>query len=113
MDSYEGPKSPPGERKEPLPWENPAMPEDDPMAQRRVAEIIASPSYRQADEDPDFLSHDDMRGTRLQVDYAKAESVLSAHGIEHTLIVFGSTRIPGSSIARRRLAVMGQYPAVV
>ncbi len=79
------------------------MPEDDPGAAARVAATMASPSYRQADTDPDFLGQLGMRGMRLQVDYAKAESILRAYGIERTVIVFGSTRIPDPLVARRRL----------
>ena len=96
-------KFPPGERLEPLPWQHPAIPEDDPHAAARVRAIMESPSYRQADQDPDFLNHPDMRGMRLQVDYAKAESILCAYGIERTIIVFGSTRIPDPAVARHRL----------
>lgn len=96
-------KTPPGERQEPLPWQHPAIPEDDPEARARVQAIMASPSYRQADRDPDFLHDPGMRGARLQVDYAKAESVLRRYGIERTVIVFGSTRIPDPLVARHRL----------
>lgn len=96
-------KSPPGERQEPLPWQHPSIPEDDPDAAARVHAIMASASYRQADQDPDFLGHPGMRGMRLQVDYAKAESILRAYGIERTIIVFGSTRIPDPSVARHHL----------
>ena len=61
-----------------------------------------SPSYREADRDPDFLHREEMRGARLQVDYAKAESVLRAYDIQRTIIVFGSTRIPDPAVARHR-----------
>lgn len=61
-----------------------------------------SPSYREADRDTDFLHREEMRGARLQVDYAKAESVLRTYGIERTIIVLGSTRIPDPAVARRR-----------
>ncbi|HPE78981.1 MAG: LOG family protein [Chromatiaceae bacterium] len=101
--SRDRPKKPPGERQQPLPWQHPAIPEDDPDAEARVRAIMASPSYREADRDPDFLHQQEMRGARLQVDYAKAESVLRAYGIERTIIVFGSTRIPDPAVARRRL----------
>ncbi|MGB5451821.1 MAG: LOG family protein [Sedimenticolaceae bacterium] len=101
--SREKPKSPPGERQEPLPWEEPPIPRDDPEAAARIHRIMASPGYRQADKDPDFLAHPGMRGARLQVDYAKAEAALRAHGIEHSIIVFGSTRIPDPAVAANRL----------
>ena len=96
-------KSPPGERREPLPWQHPDIPEDAPGAAQRLAALIASTSYRQADTDPDFLNHPGMRGMRLQVDYAKAESILRSYGIDRTVIVFGSTRIPDPTVARHRL----------
>ena len=96
-------KSPPGERRGPLPWQHPGIPEDDPGAAQRVAALMASTSYRQADTDPDFLNHPGMRGTRLQVDDAKAESILRSHGTDRTVIVFGGTRIPDPAVARHRL----------
>ena len=65
--------------------------------------LLESPSYRQADEDLALLQQAGMRGVRLQLDYWKAENVLQAHGIEHTIVVFGSTRIPEPGEARRRL----------
>lgn len=96
-------KSPPGERQEPLPWQHPAIPVDDPDAAERVRQIMASASYRQADQDPDFLQHAGMRGMRLQADYSKAESILRNYRIERTIIVFGSTRIPDPQVARERV----------
>ncbi|MCP5304312.1 MAG: LOG family protein [Chromatiaceae bacterium] len=64
---------------------------------------MASASYRQADQDPDFLQHAGMRGMRLQADYSKAESILRNYRIERTIIVFGSTRIPDPQVARERV----------
>jgi uncharacterized protein (TIGR00730 family) len=54
---------------------------------------MESPCYRQADQDIEFLSLDETRGVRLQIDYQKAELLLEQHGIRHTIVVFGSTRI--------------------
>ena len=56
--------------------------------------LLASPSYRQADEDVDFLNRDETRAVRLQIDYFKPELLLEQHEIRHTVVVFGSTRIP-------------------
>jgi uncharacterized protein (TIGR00730 family) len=48
--------------------------------------------------DPDYITGDSMRGTRLQIEYAKAEELLRAWGIHSTVVVFGSARImPGGS----------------
>ena len=51
-----------------------------------------SPAYRLADEDPDFLAHDDARGVRLELEYLKAELQLRRQGVTGTIIVMGSTR---------------------
>jgi uncharacterized protein (TIGR00730 family) len=71
-----------------------------------VAAILANPSYLPADRDPGFLSWDAMRGLRLDLDYEKAELVLKAHGIDHTIIVFGSTRTREPAPAARAVKLI-------
>jgi len=83
----------PQQRREPLPWHRPKPSTEDPDAPRRIQAIIDSPSYRQADQDVGFLQLDETRGVRLQIDYQKPEILLEQHGIRHTIVVFGSTRI--------------------
>lgn len=83
----------PHHRREPLPWHRPKPSEEDPDAPRRIQAILDSPSYRQADQDVGFLNLDETRGVRLQIDYQKPEFLLEQHGIQHTIVVFGSTRI--------------------
>jgi uncharacterized protein (TIGR00730 family) len=90
-------------RREPLPWEEPKPAVDDPQAPDRVRELLASPTYRQADKDLEFLDSDDTRGVRLQIDYLKAELELRKRGVEHTIVVFGSTRIREPAAAERRV----------
>jgi hypothetical protein len=68
-----------------------------------VRRLLESPSYRLADEDAALLQQPEMRGVRLQLDFWKAEDLLRAHSVEHTIVVFGSTRIPEPAEARRRL----------
>ncbi len=97
------PVPPPRERREPLPEQRPKPAADDFDAPSRVRRIMESPGYRQADQDVEFLQQPQMRGVRLQLDYWKAEDLLQAHGIEHTIVVFGSTRIAEPAQARRRL----------
>ncbi|MBI5136669.1 MAG: TIGR00730 family Rossman fold protein [Nitrospirae bacterium] len=108
-----GPR-PPRERREPLPWARPKPAEEDPDAPDRVRAILESPSYRQADSDPDFLNLDETRGVRLQIDYLKAELLLRRYGVCHTVVVFGSTRIPEPSAAARdleaSLAALAAHP---
>ncbi|MFI4989196.1 MAG: TIGR00730 family Rossman fold protein [Alphaproteobacteria bacterium] len=96
----------PRERREPLPWQRPKPSEDDPSAPERIAAIIASPSYRQADQDVEFLGRDESRGLRLQLEYLKAELLLEDHRIDRTVVVFGSTRISEPAAARRRVAAL-------
>jgi len=96
----------PQRRREPLPWSQPKPKEDDPEALRRVRAILKTPGYRLADEDTDFLHRDDVRGVRLQLDYLKAQLLLSKHHIQHTIVVFGSTRICEPAAARRKVEAL-------
>lgn len=98
-----GGAAPPAPDPAALPWHEPKSRADDPLAPRRVRAILADPAYRQADEDVDFLARDDLRGVRLQLDYAKAQAQLQRHAVEHTIVVFGSTRIAEPAAARRAL----------
>ena len=91
----------PHKRREPLPWQTPKATEDDPQALARVQAIMASPGYCQADRDVAFLNQDETRGVRLQIDYLKPELLLEQHGVEHTIVVFGSTRLHEPGAARR------------
>lgn len=61
---------------------------------------MASPAYIEADRDVEFLGGDETRGVRLQLDYLKTEQYLEAHSVEHTIVVFGSTRIQEPEAAR-------------
>ena len=83
----------PRHRREPLPECRPKPVEEDRTAPQRIQAILDSPSYRQADQDIDYLNLDETRGVRLQIDYQKPELLLQQHNIEHTIVVFGSTRI--------------------
>jgi uncharacterized protein (TIGR00730 family) len=93
-------------RREPLPWQQPKPTAEDPDAPQRLSAILASPTYRQADQDVDFLNRDETRGLRLQLDYLKPEILLQQHGIRHTIVVFGSTRIPEPASARARVEAL-------
>ncbi len=97
------PEPAPQTRDIPLPWQSPKAVEEDKDSPARVAKIMNSVAYLQADEDIGFIRSDDMRGVRLQLDFTKAEYGLSAHGIKHTIVVFGSTRIQEPAGARLRL----------
>ncbi len=94
----------PKRHRKPLPWQHPKPSEEDPEARRRIEAIMAHPNYIEADSDPAFMRRDEVRGARLEIDYLKPELLLKEHGIEHTIVVFGSTRIVEESEAKRRVA---------
>ncbi|MBN9491636.1 MAG: LOG family protein [Alphaproteobacteria bacterium] len=98
------PHPPRSERRQSLPATRPKATTDDPGATEATKCILASPSYREADQDLDFLQEDETRGLRLQLEYLRAETLLKKNNIAHTIVVFGSTRIGESSAAERHLA---------
>ena len=60
----------------------------------QINKIKASPTYRRADRDLEFLARDELRPTRLQLEFLKPELILEGAGVRATIIVFGSARIP-------------------
>jgi hypothetical protein len=83
----------------------PAAAHEDGLAdlQARVKRLVESPSYRQADEDAAFLQRPEMCGVRLQLDFWKTEEILQRRRINHTVVVYGSTRLVEPGKARQRL----------
>lgn len=63
-----------------------------------------SSSYRLAYADTEFLSREELRPVRLQLELLKPELILQEMGIESTVVIFGSTRIPDADTAAQRLA---------
>lgn len=53
-----------------------------------------NPAYRLAFDDPDFLTREELRPVRLQLELLKPEMILDEEGIASTVVVFGSARIP-------------------
>jgi len=64
----------------------------DPSVEPGAAQI-ASPSYRLAALDQDFMLGDSMRGVRFLLEFSKAEEELRAWGVRSTIVVFGSARV--------------------
>ncbi len=95
-------------RQSKLPTERPKPIEEDPDVPQRMHALLNSPSYRRADEDVDFLKKDDARGLRLQADYLKTELLLQEYKIEHTIAVFGGTRIVEEAEAYRNLTAAAE-----
>jgi uncharacterized protein (TIGR00730 family) len=100
------PAAHPKTRREPLPWQVPKHPAEDPDAPARIKAIQDSPSARRADLDLDFMAEYPVRGIRLQIDYLKPELLLEEHGIRNAIVVFGSTRICEPAAARRTVATL-------
>ena len=71
--------------------------------QDNLNKITHSPSYRLAYEDIDFLNSPRLRAARMELEFLKPDFALDDHGIENTIVVFGSTRIVEPAEARRRL----------
>ena len=65
--------------------------EDRALAKQRRME---HPSYQLAYVDDDFLSRDDLRAVRLQLEWLKADITQADHEIESTVVVFGGARFP-------------------
>lgn len=64
----------------------------------------ASPAFRLAYEDEDFLFRPDLRPVRLQLELLKPELLQQEQGIRSTIAMFGSARIPDPATAVEHLA---------
>ncbi|SFZ86396.1 hypothetical protein SAMN02983003_3576 [Devosia enhydra] len=65
-------------------------------ATRHVPETpqTLSSAYRLAFSDEEFMTSEDTRGIRFQLEYLKAEFRLRERGIRSTVVLFGGARIP-------------------
>jgi uncharacterized protein (TIGR00730 family) len=54
----------------------------------------SSPAYRLAFADRDFMLRRSLRPVRFQLELMKPEMLLAEHGVESTIVVFGSARMP-------------------
>jgi len=89
-----------------LPWQRPKPSEEDPRAPPAVEAIRSSPTYRLAEQDADFIGRPDIRGPRLEIEYLKPDVILAEQRIDHTIVVYGSTRIPEAAAARRNVEAL-------
>jgi uncharacterized protein (TIGR00730 family) len=64
-----------------------------PTVPRSNAAQLASPTYRLAALDQEFLLGGPMRGVRFLLEFAKVDEGLRAFGVSSTIVVFGSARI--------------------
>ena len=94
------------ERGDPLPGEFPKATGEEAESLQRLQAIINGSSYRMAEQDADFLARNELRGVRLLIEYLKPELVMAEHGIQHTVVVFGGTRICEGAAAQRKVAML-------
>ncbi len=67
-----------------------------------------SSSYKLAYSDEAFLLKDELRPVRLQLELLKPDLIQQEQGIESTVVIFGSARIPEPTVAKQRLDVLEQ-----
>jgi len=69
---------------------------------------MQSSAYRLAYHDFDFMIRDELRPVRLQLELLKPELTLIEHGIEATVVIFGSARTVDAETAQNLLRVAEQ-----
>ena len=84
---------------------------------QRVAAIRASPTYRLAEDDPDFMEGPAARASRLSLEFMRVDNCLREQHIRSTVVVFGGARVPAHSrwyeearILGGQLARAGMHP---
>lgn len=65
----------------------------DKALKNNLEKILASPSYRVAHEDTEFLNKPPMRPVRMQLELQKPELTLIHEGVGTTIVVFGGTKV--------------------
>ncbi len=60
---------------------------------KQVLKLRKAKAYRKAYLDPEFLTRDELRPVRLQLELQKPEMTLAQYGVKSTVVVFGSARI--------------------
>ncbi|TCD06992.1 LOG family protein [Erythrobacteraceae bacterium CFH 75059] len=68
-----------------------------------VTPQTAHPAYKLAFRDTDFLSREELRPLRFQLELMKPEMLLDQAGVGSTLVVYGSARIPPPEAAQTAL----------
>ena len=77
-----------------------------------------SAAYRLAFSDEEFMTSEELRGVRFQLEYLKPELMLRERGINSTVVLFGGARIPApgkdawaaqTETARKNLEASSRY----
>lgn len=74
------------------------------LVAENMEQILSSPSYSLAQEDPALLQRVEMRGVRMLLELGKPELALLEDNITSTVIVFGGTQVVERTAAERRLS---------
>lgn len=77
-----------------------------PKLSKEVLALRRSKAYRKAYLDPEFLTSDELRPVRLQLELQKPEMTLAAYGVKSTVVCFGSARILDKEQSAARVAEM-------
>jgi len=64
-----------------------------PKISKEIMALRRSKAYRKAYLDSEFLTSDELRPVRLQLELQKPEMTLAEYGVKSTVVVFGSARI--------------------
>ena len=72
--------------------------------EKQSLKLTHSHAYRKAYTDPAFLSKNELRPVRLQLELLKTEMALAKHGVNATVVIFGSARVCGEDDSTSRLA---------
>jgi uncharacterized protein (TIGR00730 family) len=81
--------------------------EEDAIAAEPLARYAGPESaYRLAFTDIDFLLREELRPVRMQLELLKPEMIQAQHGIESTVVIFGSARILPADEALSQLEVV-------
>jgi uncharacterized protein (TIGR00730 family) len=73
-----------------------------------ASDLANAPSYQLAFADEAFLVRDELRPVRMQLELLKPELLQQEAGIESTLVIFGSARIPEPAKAQAQLEAAQQ-----
>ena len=80
------------------------------LANHDPAAAMTAQAYRLAFADPEFLLRRETRGIRFQLEMLKPDLEQARHGIENTIVVFGSARFRSQEEADALLAAAGVGP---
>lgn len=67
---------------------------------------IESPAYRLAYDDEDFLLRDELRPVRLMLELTKPELLMQEHGVNQTVVIFGTARSTDLETAQKASAAI-------